>query len=84
MSYSLVSQQQLDARKAHKCIWCGQEVPKGSNYIRERSTYDGQWQNFAWHLECKRDSFQHFRYEEEFEPYENQRPDWRLAEGVKP
>lgn len=84
MSYSLISQTQVTARKDHKCIWCGQVVPKSTSYLRERSTYDGHWQNFPWHLECKRSSFEHFRYAEDFVPYENERPDYRLAAGVAP
>ena len=84
MSYSLIRESYPVARKPHKCIWCGQAIEAGAEYIDERSVYDGNMQNFAWHPECRRDSMVHFQYEEEFEPYENARPDFRLVEGARP
>ena len=84
MGYSLLSEKTVAARKPHRCIWCGEPIATGETYVRERSVYDGNMQNFAWHPECRRDSIVHFQYEEEFEPYENARPDFRLVEGAHP
>lgn len=39
MSYTLLSQTRPKARKAHRCIWCGQEITKGCQYIAERSVF---------------------------------------------
>lgn len=80
MSYSLLSETTPRAVKQHKCIWCGEPILVGERYVRERSNYDGHMQNFAWHRECKRASAEHFRYEEEFEPHENPRPDFRIVD----
>lgn len=81
MTYSLLSETTPRAVKEHRCIWCGEQIAVGNLYVRERSVYDGHMQNFAWHRECRRDSQKHFTsYEEEFEPFENTRPDYRLVE----
>jgi len=52
MSYDLISKTTPRARKDHRCIWCGGTIEKGHKYIRERSTYNGEFQNHAWHEVC--------------------------------
>ena len=84
MTYYLLREVTTLARKAHRCIWCGQGIEAGTKYIRERSVYDGHMQNFAWHPECQRASSDYFRHEEEFEPHEHERPDYRLVDGATP
>lgn len=74
MSYSLVSQRRVQSIKPHKCDWCGMIIPKGTRYVREKSTYDGYWQDSAWHEACRKHSYEHFRYAEEFEPLEMDNP----------
>jgi hypothetical protein len=79
MSYALMSYALLDetfpiARKKHRCIWCGQPVEIGEKYRREKSVYDGNMQDFKWHLECHEGAREHFRHEEEFDAYDNERP----------
>lgn len=84
MTYSLLTEKETVARKPYNCIWCGQDIAAGERYWREKSVYDGHMQSFPWHPECKRGSGAHFTYEEEFQPYENERPDYRLPAGVRP
>jgi len=63
MSYHLFSKTLRAARKPHRCIWCCLPTLVGSKYIRERSVYDGGWQNHAWHEACwadAQDYFEHF------------------------
>lgn len=74
MSYTLMSESKPRARKRHFCIWCGDAINKGEVYRHERSVYDGHWQDHKWHLECDEASEDHFRYQEEFCPYDNERP----------
>jgi hypothetical protein len=77
MSYTHLSDSQPIAHKQHRCIWCGQFIETGSRYERTASIYDGQFQNDAWHLECR----EAMRVEQlsspggefEFYPHENER-----------
>ena len=55
VSYHLFSCDETKARKQHRCIWCGEMVEQGNRYLREKSVYDGAFQDFAWHPECKQD-----------------------------
>lgn len=81
MSYSLLRLRRIRARRAHSCIWCGRPIGCQSIYWREKSVYDGYFQNFAWHEACRKDSQDnHFSsYVEEFTPGENEQPFRNLA-----
>lgn len=76
MSYTLFSLDDRKAKKAHTCIWCGQDIEIGAAYKDERSIYDGNIQRRRWHPECHADSVKYFREsgEEEFDPHQNERP----------
>lgn len=53
MSYTLLSEREVKAaRKAHRCIWCGQAINAGDPYTYERSIFEGQPQSHHWHPEC--------------------------------
>jgi predicted nucleic acid-binding Zn-ribbon protein len=52
MSYHCFSRKNVKANKQHQCIWCGQAIDKGAEYVRENSIYCGNWQDFPWHTEC--------------------------------
>lgn len=72
MSYELISEQHLTARKDHKCIWCGEAIEQKTTYVRERSKYLGELQDHAWHPECREASSDHFSKpdsDEDFEAY---------------
>lgn len=72
MSYTLFSEDARIAKKAHRCIWCGQRINLGARYIDERSIYDGNIQRHRWHPECHEDARR--EGEEELTPYDNERP----------
>jgi len=55
MSYHQFSLHETKARKKHRCSWCGEPIPPGETYWREKSVYDGNFQNDAWHPECWED-----------------------------
>lgn len=81
MSYDLLSKIQRKARKNHRCIWCGQAILVGENYSHETSVYDGYMQDHKFHLECRNDADEYFysTREEDFDAYENKRPEVRLG-----
>lgn len=56
-------------RKPHRCEWCGQQIEIGSKCYLYKGMYDGEWQNWRMHEECR----EIYDYEE-FEPFENERP----------
>ena len=74
--YVLFSMVDRLARKAHRCIWCGQAIEAGSTYKDERSVGDGRIQRHRWHPECLADQGRLCREwgEDEFTPWENERP----------
>ena len=51
--YRLLAESEPTARKAHRCIWCGESIAAGDKYHRVRSFYDGAIQDQAWHQGCK-------------------------------
>lgn len=80
MSYSLLNRSAVSARKEHRCIWCCCAILTGSQYVREASTYDGHFQNFAWHEACRKDADDYFDDvgEGEFTSGENDMPFFAL------
>lgn len=68
MTYHCFSRDLVTARKQHCCIWCCHPILVGSHYVRERSVYDGGFQNFAWHEACRKEADDWFDQtrEEEF------------------
>lgn len=75
MSYALLDRTVRKARKAHRCIWCGQKIAPGESYVDERSVYEGNMQAHHWRPECEKASTAYFQSgEEEFDPWQNDRP----------
>lgn len=75
MSYTLISKTQPVARKDHKCIWCGEPIPKGMKHQKEASSYNGDFQSSRFHIECADAATNYFTetQEEEFSPGEFKR-----------
>lgn len=68
------------AQKNHRCIWCGEQIPKGSKYLRETGEFQGEFFAQKWHPECELDSQNRAQDNgdgswTEFDPYENERPE---------
>ena len=80
MSFTLFSCDVRKARKALRCIWCGERIEPGTRYFDERSVYDGNMQRHRWHGECKADADAEFKAsgECEFGPGEAERPTERI------
>jgi hypothetical protein len=50
---------------------------KGSQYVAERSVFDGEMQNHHWHEECLENAREiNDECVWEFEPYSNERPEF--------
>lgn len=71
-----LSHETMTARKAHRCSWCGQDIPVGEVYSRSRVIYEGEPITNKFHLECEAaaDEIGRATGEWEFYPYENERP----------
>ncbi len=76
VSYHQFSLKLVTARKRHKCAYCGQRIEQGDQYQREKSVYDGEFQDHAWHLECLEAQNDAARDgDTEFLLYSNERPE---------
>lgn len=60
MAYHCFSMKATVACAPRRCIWCYSAILAGSTYRRERSVYDGQFQNFSWHEACRSAADEHF------------------------
>ena len=70
---TIIADETRKARKAHLCIWCGQQIKAGEAYRRQRLVFQGDIQSNSWHPECF-DSVDWQEYEDGFSPYEGERP----------
>lgn len=52
MSYEQLSAHSLKARKDHRCVWCGEVIPKGQIHERTIGKMDGEFQSSRYHIEC--------------------------------
>ena len=52
MSYELLSHTTPKARKAHKCIWCGEIILAGEVHQHQAGKMDGDFQDSRYHNEC--------------------------------
>lgn len=77
MSYTLLQLTEPVARKAHRCIWCGQTIQEGARHLHERSVFDGQIQVHRWHFECLSAAQEQWRQDpldDTFTAYRHERP----------
>ena len=76
----------VNARKQHRCVWCGELILEGSKAYYYRGLFDNEWQNWHMHPECEvameRERKQlGWGYDEGFDPYANKRG---MTEGEQP
>lgn len=58
----------------HRCIWCGEMIPKGDVHAHFAGKWHGEFQDWRMHPECHEDCASDFALEEGFMPYEHKRP----------
>ncbi len=72
--FDVLTDKDVVARKAHKCIWCGEQIDRSTTYRRQTGKFDGDFQSNAWHLDCIDVSDEILECEADtFEPYTYQR-----------
>ena len=65
---------QPKARKIHRCIWCGEDIPIEEQHVYDVGRYDGHLQHNRWHSECYASAGELWdEMDGEFEPYSNER-----------
>ena len=76
MTYHLFEEKTVKSAKRHRCIWCGERIEIGQTYTREKSTYDGHFQDHKWHPECLEDARAGWAAGDdcEFVPHQAERP----------
>ena len=52
MSFELLSGSFPVAKKAHKCVWCGEEIKIGEKHYKFVGLNDGDFQSSRLHNEC--------------------------------
>lgn len=72
MIYRLISLEGFNARKNHRCNYCGEIISIGDWYLREKSVYGGDFHSVAWHPECNRTHGANGEFE--YEPMQMERP----------
>jgi len=60
------------ARIPHRCTYCGEAIPVGTQYEHQTGVYDGRWFTNKAHTECF--AVQMDDGDEEFTRYSNERP----------
>jgi hypothetical protein len=62
------------ARKEYRCEWCGEKILKGERHFKYAGIWEGDWQNWRMHGECKDDADMNGDMQDGFTPYEAERP----------
>jgi hypothetical protein len=52
MGYTQLTAEHRKARKTHRCVWCGEAIPKGTVYDYYSGVFDGDMQSSRYHFEC--------------------------------
>jgi hypothetical protein len=60
------------ARRKHRCSYCGEEIPAGTEYVYQTGVYDGAWYTSKMHPECFADMCETDC--SAYMPYSNERP----------
>lgn len=62
------------ARKEYRCEWCGEKILKGEKHHKYVGMWEGDFQNWRMHSECKQDADLNGDMQDGFTPYEAERP----------
>lgn len=52
MSYVELQTKDVRVRKPHRCIWCGEHIPKGDTAVYRSYVFDNALQSDWMHQEC--------------------------------
>jgi hypothetical protein len=74
MSWKFLRENNVKAKKSHKCLCCGESIEKGANYI-ERVGVDDVIISMKMHIECEKATSEYDNEDWEiFEEYSLDRP----------
>ena len=69
-----LTRKKLRCRKAHRCVWCGEQIDAGETAHYRSGVYQGDFFSEHWHSECWIAMLNSdLGYEGEFYPEEQQR-----------
>lgn len=66
-------QESREARKLHRCTYCGEPISPGETYTYQKGVYDGRWYETKMHPECFDACFDDAG-DDVYTPYSNERP----------
>jgi hypothetical protein len=73
----------IKPRKPHRCEWCYQKIEAGEICYQYKGMWQGDWQNWYMHLECKGSYALNFD-PDGFTPGEGERPSKEGARDCHP
>lgn len=82
MSWTHIRDEEVKARKKHKCLLCGEDIEIGEKYVKRTGTDDGII-TMKMHKECEKESSEWDEGDWQcISPYEMERPpvegkEWR-------
>jgi hypothetical protein len=68
------TEKQVKLRKTVRCAWCGQDMMKGKTVYQFKGRWNGDWQNWKMHNECRDVYYDDDCFDEGFSLYDNERP----------
>lgn len=72
--FTLLTDETRKARKAHRCIWCGEPINPGDSYRYQSGVFEGDMQGNHWHHECVEEAAEYGNeLEDGFSAYEHSR-----------
>jgi len=84
MSYHLLEEKEVKARKKHKCDCCLKPIEIGTIYHREKSIYEG-FQDFKMHIVCREFFLEWLRKSGEVEfSFDELNEDWEASQEEVP
>ncbi len=70
MSMDVIYEKSVKCRKAHECIWCGENIGAGDTVPFIKYVFDGCIHGDHYHPECKEAADKYEFYDDEgFDPY---------------
>ena len=54
----------MKPNKTHQCVWCHEKILPGVFHLKYVGIYEGDFQNWRIHIECKKPMYNSNTYEE--------------------
>jgi hypothetical protein len=76
MSHQNFEAKVIRTRKAHRCIWCGEDIAKGDECVVATGLFDGEFYCNRFHPECDGAALEYHLqngYDDGFDPHSYKR-----------